>query len=412
MKLTPDDPRLSAFLLGELPSAESAAVERAVAADPALRLALDELKGTVGFLERTLSSAPVGLRADQREAIRRAGREADAAGKIIELASARRGRNPWYVAIGAAAAVVVAIGLMSKLAGPGGRLTQRGSAGPVTDEIALLPMPVPSSDGASTAPAGGTAGPVVAPTQAPEEVGAYLDRVARRLVAEPLPDPVKLPRVHPIPRLSSASEIRLPSVVGHASYAWIRTWMAEKDSLPPRDAVRIEELVNAFPLPTRGAESVSSSPCPWNPQARLVACTLEGPKDFTWSFRPVEGSTARLLAAPGEGNSQGVSRLPEGRTVTVLLEVVPRADVADLGAFEVRFTDGETARFPAIVRDGNESGMKQLGLMAAFGLWLRGEGVGTPEMKAVLEAAGTDADPGRGDARRMIRRAIDRASQE
>lgn len=412
MKLTPDDPRLSAYLLGELPSAESAAVERAVAADPALRLALDELRGTVDFLERTLSTAPVGLRADQREAIRRAGREADAAGKIIELASARRGRNPWYAAIGAAAAVVVAIGLMSKIAGPGGRLSQRNSSGPAADEIALLPMHVPSSGGGSTAAAGGTGGTFVASAPVPQETGAYLDRVARRLVVEPLPDATKLPRVQPVPGFTSASEIQLPSVVGYASYAWIRYWMAEKDGLPPRDMVRIEELVNAFPLPVREGASVASARCPWNPQGWLVACTLEGPRDFTWSFRPVAGATARLLAAPGTGKDPGTTRLPENRTVTVLLEVVPGADGTELGEFEIRSAGGETTRFLAVSRDGDEAGMRQLGLMAAFGLWLRGEGIETGEMNAILDAAGTDGDPGRADARRTIRRAIDRASAE
>ena len=42
MKLNPDDPRLSSYLLGELAPGEAAEVERALAADPALRVAVDQ----------------------------------------------------------------------------------------------------------------------------------------------------------------------------------------------------------------------------------------------------------------------------------------------------------------------------------------------------------------------------------
>lgn len=415
MKLTPDDPRLSAYLFGELPPAEAAAVERAVAADPVLRLALDELKGVAAMLESALSSAPAGLRPDQRESIRRAGREADVAGKVVELASARRGRNPWFAAVGAAAAAVVAIGLVAKLAGPGGRIARGEDAGHAADEIALLPMPVPSSAGGGSSGAAGGAGTAsVVPAAPAEESGVFLDRVARRLAAEPLPDPAKLPRVHPLPGLSSASAIRLPSAVGHASYTWIRAWMGEREGLPPRDVVRIEELVNAFPLSSGDGPALGASPCPWNPSAKLVACTLAGPMDFTWSFIPAPGGSARLLAAPGDANATPPSRLPDGRTVTVLVEVVPAPGAGETapGEFVIRSADGGTRNLAAPVGEANVPAMRQLGLMAAFGLWLRGEGVDAAAMEAILAAAGSDPDPGRADSRKIVREALDRAAAE
>ncbi len=415
MKLTPDDPRLSAWLLGELPPAEAAAVERAVAADPALRLVLDELKGVTSLLEATLSSAPAGLRHDQREAIRRAGREADAAGKVIDLASARRGRNPWVAALGAAAAVIVAVGLTAKLTGPGGRLGKAGTAPALSDEIALLPMPVPGAESGNSGAAGGGTSVSAAPAEREamlrDDPAGFLDRVSRRLAEEPV-DPAKLPRVHPLPGLSASDEIRLPLVVGHASYGWVRGWLREKDGLPPKDAVRIEELINTFPLAAEGLR-VEAADCPWNPGGKLVACTLSAPAEraleANWFFVPAEGAACRLLAAPGDGRSVLPVRLPAGRSVTVLLEVKPAGDTAGLGLFRIQSKGDEVREFEAGPVAAPSPAMRQVVLMAAFGMWLRGEGVDGAALETTLAAAGEDDDPGRADSRRLVREALDRS---
>ncbi len=46
MKLHQEDPRLTAYILGELAPAEAKAVEHAVAGDPALQLVLAEAEKT------------------------------------------------------------------------------------------------------------------------------------------------------------------------------------------------------------------------------------------------------------------------------------------------------------------------------------------------------------------------------
>lgn len=57
--MTPDDPRLTAYVLGELSPAESAEVEQALARSPELRRAADELRETTAELFAALQQEPV-----------------------------------------------------------------------------------------------------------------------------------------------------------------------------------------------------------------------------------------------------------------------------------------------------------------------------------------------------------------
>jgi len=79
--------------------------------------------------------------------------------------------------------------------------------------------------------------------------------------------------------------------VDTASYANVRRFLTRK-VLPPRGAVRIEELINYFPYkykPPTGktpfAVHVETASAPWNPKHRLVRIGLKG-KEVKWSKRP------------------------------------------------------------------------------------------------------------------------------
>ncbi|HWA10365.1 MAG TPA: von Willebrand factor type A domain-containing protein [Opitutaceae bacterium] len=56
--LSPNDPRLTAYALGELEAPERAAVEEALAANPALRAAVEEIRATAAQLETALAAEP------------------------------------------------------------------------------------------------------------------------------------------------------------------------------------------------------------------------------------------------------------------------------------------------------------------------------------------------------------------
>src|SRR5258708_313600 len=70
MKLSPDDPRLTAYALDELDSNERAVVEAALVDAPEMRVIVEEIRAAAGLLETELATelAP-GLHQAQREAI-------------------------------------------------------------------------------------------------------------------------------------------------------------------------------------------------------------------------------------------------------------------------------------------------------------------------------------------------------
>ena len=61
-------------------------------------------------------------------------------------------------------------------------------------------------------------------------------------------------------------------------------------------------------------------------------------------------------------------------------------------------------RFPAI--ESRDPALKQAALVAAFGMWLRGEGIDDSRLVAILAAAGEESDPAWADSRRLVREAL------
>jgi hypothetical protein len=302
MNLGPDDPRLSAWVLGELPADEAAAIGAAVAADPALQAQAAELRAMSDFLGTTLASAT--LRPDQREAVRRAGRAPAAQVIAFPSVAKKQPRRVWPLVLGAAAAVAFAAYLNFRPAdSPAG--DPAVAKAPAGENPALQPYPGPRI---STLPPNPDQG------KPAHSAGPLLDDMARDLAANALPDPTTLPPTTPLPAMRSDAEIDLPLLVGRASYDWVRGWIREKNQLPPKDAVRIEELANAFPLPadeeTREFAGLKiacvSMPSPWSGAGRLVGVQIANQsgesRQVQWSFSPAPGARqggVRVLASTG-----------------------------------------------------------------------------------------------------------------
>jgi Ca-activated chloride channel homolog len=111
--ITPDDPRLTAYVLGELDDADRAAVEAALAADPACRQAVEELRQTSAVLFEALQSEPApALDESRREQIRRSAAQ-PVPQRLVRVhepaSSGRRGILPLLAATIACAALLIGV---------------------------------------------------------------------------------------------------------------------------------------------------------------------------------------------------------------------------------------------------------------------------------------------------------------
>ncbi|MBI1314443.1 DUF3520 domain-containing protein [bacterium] len=118
----PDDPRLTAFVLGELDAADRAAVEELLESSSEARTFVDDLQGTIGILRDELSAEPApALTNEQRAALQRTAESVSDAASVDNQGAvatrpaaatgthSRRGLLVGMVATVAALAVVVAV---------------------------------------------------------------------------------------------------------------------------------------------------------------------------------------------------------------------------------------------------------------------------------------------------------------
>ncbi|MCC6581485.1 MAG: VWA domain-containing protein [Phycisphaeraceae bacterium] len=102
--------------------------------------------------------------------------------------------------------------------------------------------------------------------------------------------------------------------VDTASYANIRRFIMEQNQLPPKDAVRIEEMINYFTYDYSGpaddktpfASHVEISGCPWNDEHRLVRIGLKG-REMAKESRPASNLVFLIDVS---GSMQPANKLP------------------------------------------------------------------------------------------------------
>lgn len=390
-KFSPDDPRLTAYALGELEGGERAAVEAALQADAAARAAVENIRATVRQLEAAFAAEPApelkSVPSVPRPAIMPGrGSEKIDSGLFHRLVKFPRA----YYIVGGLAAACFAV--MFALYQPPVQVVsqQKAAAGPAEAnqapgyvEVPLaLPEkasePVPQSETARDkiasvdfsykAPAAQAVQKQSAAGDAPREMSVQADEadgkyqaeekqageMAKTLLAEPKsrevenrPVAVAAGRpeaagqkatlgdaVNGLPEFSvmakkdtgrEAQQISGSAQVGNAgafnteayayhadsdflsvaqnplstfaldvdtaSYANVRRFL-QAGQRPPRDAVRIEELVNYFPYdyaaPAAGAPlaaTIEVASAPWAPAHRLVRIGLKA-REVSTAARP------------------------------------------------------------------------------------------------------------------------------
>lgn len=339
MKLHQEDPRLTAYALGELTIEEAAAVERALAADPALREAFSETEEIRQGLVEAFGGEKERLQPRQRDAIRRAAREATRQGKIENLSSHRMARRIWMAPLAAAAVIIGGVFLLTLFPKPNG---------------------------------GGGTKPVTANRDSVEGGGIEQGDVVR-------PD--------------RSDILHLPLKAAGKSLAQITDAIRGERRLPTKNEVRIPEILNAFPLKADGSVALWDGcklgaeilPSPWKPSGSLVIVEIQGAKDgsrdLSVEYRAEEGAViAHRLIGYQTGDSVGktgpVPKMEANSVMLLVIEVESR-DLR-LGSLHWKIGGKEAPSIP-LVRDPEREpsdDARFAALVSAFGLWLRGEGGG------------------------------------
>lgn len=373
MKLHLEDPRLTAYVLGELSADDAAAVERAVAEDPALQLEIEQMRGIQRMLTERLALPAGRLLPQQRDTIHRTAREVERSGKINPLAGLPEVLKAMFIPTCAAAVLAL------------------------TTYI-LLRMPPEERKSVATKHTENITSPVKTPPPPPE-------------VKTPAPVPVILPSV----RQGSLAAVDFPTLdlpiqSGKSNLESISNSIRNDHQLPPRNSVRLEEILNGFPLRLNGTAAIARSAtntwhpdnrdsgmsahvatlsteliaCPWKPSATLLLISLKGnaltDSDAKLSFHanPETVSHYRFLGftpAEGRGVENLPSNLPAKYSVTLAIEIESSKPGSILGSLEWS-TNGKPAPSISLSHKSDaepSDDARFAALVCAYAQWLAGE---------------------------------------
>jgi len=148
---------------------------------------------------------------------------------------------------------------------------------------------------------------------------------AADVLPPPGPDRDRYPEAdpNPIKRVAETPVSTFSADVDTASYAVVRRYLADRGRMPPADAVRPEELVNAFdyayPAPDRPEAGflpdVAVFPAPWNPERRLLRIGVKG-----YAVDPENRPPANLVfLLDVSGSMRSADKLPLAKTAICML---------------------------------------------------------------------------------------------
>ena len=382
MKPEINDPRLTDYALGELGAEDAATVRRAAAEDPALQQEIAGMQSIQQFLTDRLALPANKLLLHQRENIRRSAREADRAGKIVSF-------RPWFIPAAAAAVLALATFIISR--GPG------GDPAPV---VVSTPAPV-----------------IVAPIVVP--------------AVSPPPAPVLPPTVtHGSVAAADFPILELPILTGELDLESISKSIRADKQLPLQSTVRVEEILNRFPLRLNGVAAISRSAannwhpdnrdsvmsahvatlstemiaCPWKPSATLLLISLRGNARsdcdvrISYHANPAEVARYRLLGfTAGDGPTAAIlpAKLTANSTTTLAIEIESSKPGGDLGTLQWSTDDQPAPSISLIHKHDAEPSddARFAALVCTYAQWLAGDssGVIDPDIVSALarESAST-----------------------
>lgn len=273
-KLTDNDPRLTAYALGELPRNEAEEIARFLDAplNRPLKREVENIDALGIMLSQTLSkgnaeTSNLKLSPSQRDAIFRSAKAPTAS----DVGSAHQSAwlRPVIVTLAAAAVVTISFMVMNNIESGKESLPEVSFSKLSEDKLSapIQPSAADWEDGASAVSSQGSEGANIELGS----VGVAMDDDAEHLF--------KLVENDWVNRADKAVT-RIPLACGKASWNWVKTSIERDGVLPNKNAIRVEEILNAFSysepsdleqtFTTSGVELVK---CPWDAE-RLIAVIL------------------------------------------------------------------------------------------------------------------------------------------
>jgi hypothetical protein len=426
-RIHPEDPRVTQHALGELSFSEATEVDKAALLDPAVQEAIDETRQLAGLLDGVMGQVQLGLGEDRLVAIRRAGR----APNVTDLSSASPRRRWGRAVLISSAAAGLMLATIFVLKGipvdkTGGRLTD-GGQGVFEEEtvmrLLLAPAPHPEQVGhmAQGTPVAPNVPPVVPGRENDEEWMAEYRALTQLLHEDPdrffqnvervargaeIGDIAKLPSFKDNEFVDSKETSRspVPVVSGMASYAMVERFVRGEGILPPRNAVRVEELMNSISYESGGDSElggvrlgVELVNCPWDSGKLLLGVLLQnGSEEMIPStaslqlvVKPELVKSYRLVGYAGvDSNDEWKDRpaavdagLAPGRSNFVIYELLPTdKDLAERWVMtKVEFVFGEGPKkymtvpvmSPPRAWNSASDNFQTAAVLAGYGLLLR-----------------------------------------
>ena len=304
-RIDSEDPRVTAYALGELPEHEEAELRRVAEEHPAVQAALDETRALAGLIRGGFRGESLELGEARREAIRRAGRS-----PVPEnLVSIQSRRSDWFrpaaVAAVAAALVVCVLWMLQQIPVGENELVREATKAEqrqaVRMQILLSPTPRSARPIAGGAPLPRASGEDAYPIlpEVPSEVvdeeylalrglwqkdpDAFFERVRSAAREINLPVLSRMAFLTDNPFISTREEARsiIPIVSGTASYHLVERFIRNEKRLPPPNSVRTEELINQVSYPGDGDADLDGIKlgveivrCPWDRELTLLGVLL------------------------------------------------------------------------------------------------------------------------------------------
>lgn len=367
MKLHPEDPSLTAYVLGELGPAEARAIELAATADPELQTMIREIEESRRLLTTGMKFQADHLLPGQRESIRCSARQPIRVWRTAASFSRRPPLRRWLIPASIAAAFIIAASLIS--------LKPAGGGNPLVT-IPLAPSP------------------------------AAVTPVVRPVVPPALPAPLN----HGSLNAADFPILALPLPSENSNFSSISESILTNHQLPAPDAVRLEELLNHFSIRLNGVTAIARQPatrwhpderasgvsapcatlssemivCPWKPSATLLLISIRGnPRNdcgvkIAFKANPQNVLRYRLLGfnpCAGRDSANPSPKLAANSTATLAIEIEPFRPASELGLLEWS-TDDRAAPPISLIHPNDaepSDDARFAALVCTYAQWLTGE---------------------------------------